>query len=267
MVCGALYLRDLTRARKAIQEASGKNVETEVEGTVPSQEETVPEETGQEPSEPEHSFTVVVDAGHGGNDSGTNVTIGGELIEEKHITLEVAEKVKDLLEERDITVLMTRVRDEYVSLDERTQISRDSEADLFLSIHCNSFEKDTSVSGLECYYWVDDEEGLDYASSIQKAVKEIEGLRARGVRESSHKSNNYEVLRENDRPAVLIEMGFITNDEEREKLQDDEYQQLLAEKFVQGIMEVMPGKEGSGEEQKTGSESQPESESQSESEL
>ncbi len=254
MVCGALYLRDLARARKEIQEASGKNVET----MEPSQEETSSFEETQNTEEPEYHFTVVVDAGHGGNDSGTNVTIDGELIEEKHITLDVAKKVKDLLEEQDmdIDVFMTRERDEYVSLDERTQISRESEADLFLSIHCNSFDGDTSVSGLECYYWENDDEGLDYASSIQKAVKEIEGLRVRGVRESNHKSNNYEVLRENDRPAVLIEMGFITNDEEREKLLDDEYQQLLAEKFVEGIVEILP--EMAEAREKQAKESEPE---------
>ena len=242
MVCGCLYLRDLAKARKEVQEVRGKNVE----GTEPSEVETSSmeeqKEETQETEQPEYKFTVVVDAGHGGNDSGTNVTINGELIEEKHITLDVAEKVRDLLEEQGIDVLMTRVRDEYVSLDERTQLSNENMTDLFLSIHCNSYDDDTSVSGLECYYWEDDQEGMDYAASIQEAVKEIEGLRARGIRESSHKSNNYEVLRENDRPAVLIEMGFITNDEEREKLLDDAYQQMLAEKFVQGILNLIPEK-------------------------
>lgn len=239
VVCGCLYLRDLGKRDKS-QEVS-KN---DVIPTVP--QESLPEESIPE-TEPENAlgfdFTVVVDPGHGGNDSGTNVTTPDRgLIEEKYITLDVAEKVQALLEEQGVNVIMTRTRDEYVSLDERVEISRNPDVDLFFSIHCNSYEEDTSVYGLECYHWKDDGEGQDYAQAVADALGGLEDLRVRGV-----KNGDYQVLRENDKPATLIEMGFITNPQDLEKLLSDEYQQKLAEKFVEGILNMAREKMLSGE--------------------
>lgn len=201
------------------------------EGHLPERQESAQpeEEEGWQLGFP---FTVVLDAGHGGTDSGTNVTVGGKLIEEKDITLSVTEKVKAALEECGVTVIMTRQADEYVSLDDRVAVSNREKPGFFLSLHCNAFEDDDSVDGLECYYWKNDEAGQEYAKMLAAAVEELEDVNVRGAKEG-----NYQVLRENTVPAVLVEMGFLSNRAEQKKLTDEEYQQRLAEKLVQGLLE------------------------------
>ncbi len=184
------------------------------------------EESLSEPKVP----TVVVDAGHGGNDGGT---YSGKIIE-KDITLAVAKKIKKLLEEQDINVIMTRETDEYLELEERTQISNENETDLFVSIHCNYYEGGSEVKGIECYYAENDEISKEVAEIIMKNIDEISGLRNRGAKEE-----DYFVTKFNDAPAVLVEMGFLSNPTECKNLTDSNYQQSLAQELVEGILQSL----------------------------
>ncbi len=184
--------------------------------------EPVPEE--------EKEPTVVIDAGHGGKDGGTS---SGKTIE-KDITLAVAQKMQKLLEEEEIKVVMTRDTDVFLKLEERAQISNENDTDLFISVHCNYYEGSADVNGIECYFAEGDEISREVAGIIMKNIDKIKGLRNRGPKEE-----DYYVTKNNDAPAVLVEMGFLSNPTECKNLADDAYQQSLAEELVEGILKSL----------------------------
>ena len=172
-------------------------------------------------------FCVVVDAGHGGSDGGT---ASGKAVE-KDINLSVALKLKAILEDDKIEVILTRSSDEKISLADRTSVANDSNADFFISLHCNYYEKDAQIAGLECYYNNSNEtESKGYAESIIDAVSLSEDIETRYA-----KTEGYYVLRNTQMPAVLVEMGFLSNDSESQKLLDDDYQESLAQRIAEGI--------------------------------
>lgn len=181
------------------------------------------------PAEEAAGFCVVIDAGHGGSDGGT---VSGEILE-KDINLSVALKLKAILEDNNIEVVLTRSSDEKVSLSQRASIANESNADFFISLHCNYYEGDARIKGLECYYDSPDEaESKGYAESITNAVSLSEDIKVRDV-----KTESYYVLQNTRMPAVLVEMGFLSNDSECEKLTSDEYQEILSQKIAEGILQ------------------------------
>ena len=101
---------------------------------------------------------IMIDAGHGGKDQGTSA---GNVLE-KDLNLQVAEKLAKELKKRGASVLLTRTDDTKIPLEERAAMANEKEADLFVSIHCNYCEDDSSVQGLECYY----REGSDEAQKL-----------------------------------------------------------------------------------------------------
>ena len=172
-------------------------------------------------------FCVVVDAGHGGSDGGT---VSGKAVE-KDINLSVALKLKAILENDNIEVILTRSSDENISLADRTSVANDSNADFFISLHCNYYEKDAQIAGLECYYNNSNAtESKGYAESIINAVSLSEDIETRYA-----KTEGYYVLRNTQMPAVLVEMGFLSNYSESQKLLDDDYQESLAQRIAEGI--------------------------------
>ncbi len=175
---------------------------------------------------------VVVDAGHGGSDPGA--VYGG--VNEKAVNLAVAQKVEALLAADGIDVIMTREGDTYPSLSERPALANEEQATVFVSVHSNSASA-TSATGIETYYSVKNPEedmSKTLAQYVQKAIIEETGAKDRGV-----KSANYVVLREAFMPAVLVELGFMTNDGELANLTDSEYQDLLAQGIYQGIVDFL----------------------------
>ena len=172
-------------------------------------------------------FCVVVDAGHGGIDGGT---VSGKAVE-KDINLSVAWKLKAILENDNIEVILTRSSDENISLPDRTSVANDSNADFFISLHCNYYEEDARIAGLECYYDNSNAtESKRYAESIIDAVSLSEDIETRHA-----KTEGYYVLRNTQMPAVLVEMGFLSNYSESQKLLDDDYQESLAQRIAEGI--------------------------------
>ena len=190
--------------------------------------------TQQEALEKENEklFCVVLDAGHGGKDSGA---INGS-VEEKNINLSVALKLKSLLKEYGIDVILTREDDEFIELSERIELANDLNADLFVSLHCNSFE-DISVKGFECYYAEDDYKSQRFAEKIINISEHYDEIATRTA-----KIGEYYVLTNARVPSVLVEMGFITNSVECEKLENSEYQMLLCEIICEGILKVLETK-------------------------
>lgn len=176
------------------------------------------------------NITIVLDAGHGGNDVGT----GEEAFYEKNINLELVQKMRQMLEYCGVKVLLTREGDETVSLDERSDFANSSEADWFISVHCNFCEDDAAVQGVECYYWQSSETGRTFASGIIQSVESCGEIPSRGI-----KTEDFHVLRETKIPAVLIETGYLSNEKERENLQDQTYQNLLCTYLVKGIIDSL----------------------------
>lgn len=212
-----------------VQGHVGSTVQSEPAGQVgsPAQSAITNGQDAVEKDFVEEKITVVLDAGHGGNDGGT---FSGDIVE-KDITLSVTKMMQEMLEEQGINVVMTREADEYVGLEERTEISNKEDTDLFVSIHCNSYDDDDSVYGLECYYQEEGAPGQKYAEQIIEVLEEKGHVRSRGA-----KAEEYYVTGFTDAPAVLIEMGFLSNPTECANLNSSKYQKVLAEDMVEGIL-------------------------------
>ncbi len=219
MVCGCLYIyerftKEDEKVNKYTDIYTGRKAGNDVV-PVASTENNAP------------GFCVVVDAGHGGSDGGT---VSGKAVE-KDINLSVALKLKAILENDNIEVILTRSSDENISLAERTSVANDSNADFFISLHCNYYEKGAQIAGLECYYNNSNAtESKGYAESIINAISLSEDIETRYA-----KTEGYYVLRNTQMPAVLVEMGFLSNDSESQKLLDDDYQESLAQRIAEGI--------------------------------
>ncbi len=219
MVCGCLYIYE-----KFTKKDEKANKYTDIYTDRNAGSAAVPV-TATVKSAP--GFCVVVDAGHGGSDGGT---VSGKAVE-KEINLSVALKLKAILEKNNIEVILTRSSDENISLADRTSVANASNADFFISLHCNYYEKDARIAGMECYYNNSNAtESKGYAESIISAVSLSEDIETRYA-----KTEGYYVLRNTQMPAVLVEMGFLSNDSESQKLLDDDYQESLAQRIAEGI--------------------------------
>lgn len=177
--------------------------------------------------------TIVLDAGHGGKDSG-GLSKDGYM--EKVPTLKVAKRLSEKLKGKGYEVIMTRDSDVYIELLDRAGISNDSEAELFLSIHFNC-SVNTEASGVETFYASEKTVGIKsveqkpFAQEIQKAVISVTGAKSRGAKDGS----SYLVLNKTNTVAALVELGFLSNLEELDKIKDDEYIDKLVEGVYQGI--------------------------------
>ena len=228
MICGCLYIREFFRRNE--NESSAQKADA-VRETVSSVEE---DELDADLSG-EENHMVVLDAGHGGEDGGTVE----QAATEKEINLAVVLKLKELLEEQGIRVVLTRDKDIFMKLEERVQIANGEKADLFISIHCNYYEKDSSIYGLECYYCKSAEEGKHYAEKIMETIEESENIVSRNV-----KPADYYILKNTTVSAVLVETGYLSNYNERNQLMSEEYQEKLAGELVKGIVKGLEEKTG-----------------------
>lgn len=173
---------------------------------------------------------IVLDAGHGGKDAGAN---HGDLYE-KDINLAVAKKTKALLSEAGYKVKMTREDDTYAALSDRVTFANRRNAKVFVSIHCNSSE-DGSGNGIETFYaesknWNSEK----LAESIQTNI-----VNATGAKDREVKTADYAVILGTDMSAALVEVGFLTDKNERTLLQNEDYQQKLAEGISEGILDYL----------------------------
>lgn len=182
---------------------------------------------------------VVIDPGHGGSDPGSIGKVLG--VTDANVGLTVGQKLRDLLEAQGATVIMTRDTDVRVGLNDRPAMANAAEADLFVSIHANSSTK-TEPSGIQVYYYAPSTNANLYAQSyIRKdlASKVSSGLQATTGTNSVVMTSNLAVLRENDRPCILVETGFLSNEAEEALLATDAYRQKLANGIYQGILNYL----------------------------
>lgn len=210
---------------------------------------------------------VVLDAGHGGTDPGATAP----NVLEKEITLDIGRRLRTLLEENGFDVVVTRDADRTIALRDRARLANESKSDIFVSIHVNALEKHTESRGIETYYLgtttdpsltalaarenrvsgysVSDmralledvyadarrDESHELATAVQKQLyatlrKDDDGLENWGVKRAP-----FIVLASTDMPAVLAEVGCISNEKESAMLRRPEYRQRIAEALYAGI--------------------------------
>ena len=190
--------------------------------------------------------TVVIDAGHGGEDSGA---VSSGNVYEKDLNLEIALKLGEYLEASGYSVVYTRTEDKLLYTEEenikglrkindlknRTLIANSYSDAILVSIHMNSFGME-SCSGLQVYYGTNDPTSQTLAESVQgEVVKRLQSTNKRKVKPGK----DIYVLENSTNPAILVECGFLSNPEECEKLCEKEYQKELSFAILCGIIEYI----------------------------
>ncbi|WP_338470361.1 N-acetylmuramoyl-L-alanine amidase [Niallia sp. XMNu-256] len=167
---------------------------------------------------------IVIDPGHGGKDHGTT-GFGGTL--EKNITIETATRLYNKLRSAGAKVILTRYRDQYISLPSRVSASARFDADAFISIHYDSFPNEGSEGATTFFYhpWQ-----RELAVNIHSSVIDKTNIHNRGVRKG-----DYYVIRENSQNAVLVELGFLSNPSEELLVTSEQYQTLATTGIYEGL--------------------------------
>ena len=186
---------------------------------------------------------VYLDAGHGGYDPGASY-FG---ISEKSLTLAIQSRVKAKLEAEGYQVVTTRTSDTYVDLADRSRAANASESDIFVSIHINA-SGSSAAQGIETYYYQPYAEypsrinatyhanptRLSMSDTLANAIQSSL-INATGAQNQGVKRQTFAVLRETTAPAVLLELGFLSNPQEAARLNTSAYQETLANAIVAGI--------------------------------
>lgn len=170
--------------------------------------------------------TVVVDAGHGGIDRGARGVDGRSL--EKSYALDTAKRIERGLRARGYRVVMTRRGDYFVSLPARVQISNRQRGAVFVSIHYN-WARNSGASGTETFHY--SARSYPLAANIQREISRVAPTPNRGVKRA-----RFHVLRNNARPAVLVELGFMSSPRELRLVKSARHRQRLADAVVRGII-------------------------------
>ena len=181
---------------------------------------------------------IVVDPGHGGEDPGK---VGINDVLEKDLNLQIAKKVKKLLEEAGIKIVMTRTNDKVPDakkedLNQRVQLINDTKPKLALCIHQNSYP-DAKIKGAQVFYHTITPEAEDVASIVQEQLRTVDPTNTRQIKEN----DTYFMLKNTQVPTIIVECGFLTNPDEAAKLTQEDYQDQLAQAICEGIIKWMNG--------------------------
>lgn len=193
---------------------------------------------------PATSKTIVVDAGHGGEDGGA---VASDGVMEADINLKIALKLQNLLEQSGATVILTRSDENAIyNLDKKTlrdkknsdiknrvKIGNNSSADIFVSIHLNKIPQ-SEYYGWQTFFKDGSEEGKRLATCIQNNLNEAIQKENKRV---PLKINNVYIIKHVEIPISIVECGFLSNTEEREQLEDNSYQNKLAWGIYNGVMD------------------------------
>lgn len=197
-------------------------------------------------STPVSNHTIILDAGHGLPDGGASSSSG---IIESEINLKIVLKLQKLLEASNCTVVLTRsdengiyeadantIRKQKISdMENRVKIANESEAEIFISIHQNKIQK-SQYSGYQTFYKNNDKESNNIARSIQDSLNSI--LKKDNTRTIKSISGIY-LTKNVEIPLVIVECGFLSNEEEANLLESDDYQDKLAFSIFIGIMNYL----------------------------
>ena len=258
-----------------VLETQTQKVEIAKNGSEPKSKTTVPTKVIKEVQNttPKNAInkTIVIDAGHGGDDVGA---VGPNKEYEKVINLEVAKYLDNILKQRGYKVYLTRSTDKFIKVMDRTILANEKNADLFISIHTNSMpkEKASSTSGIETFFLSparserakkvaalenkDDIREMSessknvfleslnrpritashkFAIDVQSGLLQAARTKYKDVRDTGVKEGPFWVLVGAQMPSILIELGFISHPVESKRLYDKDYQQVLANGIANGI--------------------------------
>ncbi|OJT20002.1 N-acetylmuramoyl-L-alanine amidase [Archangium sp. Cb G35] len=214
---------------------------------------------------------VVIDAGHGGHDTGA---IGRKGTREKDVTLAIAQKLARELRDRGLEVMLTRDGDRYLKLEERARMANEMKGDLFISIHCNAAptsklrgietytlntsadrysirlaarENASSEKGISDLQFIladlatkaNTEESTRLATRVQKNLVSHLSSRYKGVKDLGTKEALFYVLLGTRMPAILVETAFLSNAEEESRLASDKYQEDVAQAIALGVEDFL----------------------------
>lgn len=172
--------------------------------------------------------TIVIDAGHGGKDSGA--ISADQSIFEKDLALNTALLLRNRLKDAGTNVILTRNQDVYISLDDRVSLSNKHEADAFISIHYDAVEQANTMSGTTTYYQKDD--NFELAKIVNSYLDTQGALPNNGVRLA-----DYQVLRENTQTAILLELGYMNHNKDTQVITSAGYQATIVEAIYQALGE------------------------------
>lgn len=236
---------DLTGVQKYSVSLSGMvlavTIGSNAQATEPESSSAPSDEKNEENIVIEPSRSITIDPGHGGSDPGACFTDeDGTLWRETDINLAVSLKVRDILEANGVRVIMTRTTEKDVVRKTRPELANSEKTALFLSIHTNSVDGNETANGIET--WGKLETGIPlagitdkiFAQNVQNAVIKQTGATNRGLKNSVELT----VLKYSQMPSVLIEVGFITNANERGNMFSDAYRNKLAQGIAEGILKT-----------------------------
>lgn len=193
----------------------------------------------------EKGKTIMVDPGHGGSDPG-KVGVHKEL--EKDLNLQIAQKVKKMLESKGYTVVMTRDTDQGLydgdatnkkisDMKKRVELINKQQPALVISIHQNSYHE-SSIKGAQVFYYSHSKEGEKAAKVMQEALLTIDAKNNRQAKAN----DTYYLLKKTKVPTIIVESGFLSNSEEAMKLVTEEYQEQVAKAICDGVLKYMDKK-------------------------
>ena len=172
-------------------------------------------------------LTIIVDPAHGGSDTGAESAWG---MTEKDLTLSIARKMQQIGKKNGVNVILTRSDDEALTLEQRTSVSEKFPAKMFISIHLNNDKGDNGRSGIECYISKDNvgfEQSKTFTDHLLNELKNLSGIGVNGIMNS-----DFYVLKKNTIPAVILELGYLSNKGDYTFVTKDENQRLLAERII-----------------------------------
>lgn len=221
-------INDMLHVRSSLeQQIQNELIKTKIESVLPRPQRGKPVE---KPRPVVWGRTVVIDAGHGGKDPGAISSYG---YEEKTVNLDVALQIAQILRDRGLRVIMTRDSDEFIELEERADIANRNRADIFISIHADSSAK-SNTNGFTLYVersssWA----STSLANAIDNRMTQI------GISNNGVKKADYRVLTHTGCPAVLIELGYLSNYWEAKQLKNKDMQKQLAQAITDGITDYI----------------------------
>lgn len=199
-------------------------------GMLPANPVPLPSPTPYQPPRIYGSGTVVIDPGHGGKDPGAKSVLG---YWEKDVNLKISDKLASYLRDAGVNVVMTRDSDSYPTLEDRAALANRENADLFVSIHCNT-NGDRIHKGFTIYRARSASSASKQAGRILEKYLSNAGIPSKGMQ-----SADYRVLVQTNGPAVLVECGFMSNYDEAALLMDPWYQNKIARSIADGILEYL----------------------------
>jgi N-acetylmuramoyl-L-alanine amidase len=194
---------------------------------------------GSGPSNSIAGKIVIIDAGHGGKDSGAP---GAGNIYEKNFTLAIAKQLRDALIAAGAQPILTRSDDTFIPLEQRSQMGIDAHADYFISIHCDSSDAQNSRSGDTVYYHGNVSSCRSLAHSIAERLAQLDiGIQSNGIKSDFVRfpGVGFSVLRKSPEPAVLVECGYVNDDNDAKCLESPADQQQIATGIVAGLRDFV----------------------------